>query len=120
MHCFRLLLLASAAGAAPTGAAWAQEAAQAPPSAPATLAVAPQPFAQWKSDTLQVSGTLMPSRPAAATWWGLNAGATAGAAGAMGVTQAFCRQDDGCVAETIGYSLLGGLLGGALGAGMKY
>jgi hypothetical protein len=119
MHLVRIPFSAILLACSVSHAARAQASADSAPP-PATLLVAPPAFAQWKSDTMASTGALVPSTAAGTTWWGLNTEATAAAASTMIMTQALCRKSDGCVAESIGYSLLGGLLGGAVGAGMKY
>ncbi len=97
----------------------AQVSGNAAPPAQASLLVAPAPFAQWNQDSLQLGGFAPPVQ-AAPSWFGLNTGAAMGATTMLFATQAFCRRSDGCVAQSIAYSLLGTLLGGAIDAGLKY
>lgn len=96
--------------------------AQEPAMPPSTIIVRTTPFASWNDDVhlLSTGSSLAVTGKSAVAWWGLGRGATIGAAAALGVTQAFCTDSDGCVGRTIGAVLMGSLLGGALESGMDY
>ena len=96
----------------------AQEAAE----PPAPVIIRPAPFASWNDEVhlLNTGANGTANGESAAIWWGLGKGATIGATAALGLTQAFCTDDDGCVGRSIGAILIGSLLGGALESGMDY
>lgn len=100
----------------------AQDTTRARTSTPASVVLMPARLVSW-NDQAHVAS---PGAGATVTkdttriWWGLGAGATAGAAAALGATQAFCIDDNGCVGKSIGAILMGTLVGGALEAGMQY
>lgn len=100
--------------------------AQAEPAAPATtpssILVAPPTFARWDGDAHLSSTGLNTSVPldTSRVWWGVGTGATIGATAGLAATQAFCGDDNGCVARSIGAILMGSFLGGAIESGMDY
>jgi hypothetical protein len=116
------MALAALSLAARCGTLSAQEGPASPPAAPASIVVMPARFATWDDEAHLVSPRLDVGgmRDTTVTWWGLGKGATIGATAALGLTQAFCTDDNGCVGRTIGAILMGSLLGGALESGMDY